>query len=119
MSPRPLRPSFRSVAFACALVALVTAGCKDVTPISQVLDDPLRYKEDKVRIAGKVTSSIGVLTTGIYEVDDGTGKLAVVAREAGVPREGATVGVEGTMRVGFTFGSQSMTVLMEERRFTP
>ncbi len=119
MSLRPIRPSFRFLAFACVLTALGATGCKGVTPISEVLDDPLRYKEDKVRIAGKVTSSFGVLTTGIYEVDDGTGKLAVVAREAGVPREGATVGVEGTMRVGFTFGTQTLTVLMEERRYTP
>ena len=116
---RSPHPSRRFLAFAVALVALAAAGCKDVTPIAQLLDDPSRYKEGKVRIAGKVTSAIGVFGTGIYEVDDGTGKLPVVSRGGGVPREGATVGVEGTMRTGFTLGTQTLTVLMEDRRYTP
>jgi len=111
LPPRPL-------ALACLVVALVAAGCKGTTPIAELLDDPARYKDETVHIAGQVTSAIGVFGTGIYEVDDGTGKLPVIAREGGVPREGAKVAVEGRMRVGFTIGTQTLTVLLEERRTT-
>lgn len=119
MSVLPIRLPLRLLALACLVLALAAAGCKGTTPISQLLDDPARYKDKTVRIAGQVTSSIGVFGTGIYEVDDGTGKLPVVAREGGVPREGAKVGVEGKMRPGFTIGTQTLTVLLEERRSTP
>ncbi len=119
MTARPSSPSFRTLALASALIALAAIGCKDITPIKQVLDDPSRYRDQTVRIAGTVTSAIGVFGTGIYEVDDGTGKLPVVAKEGGVPREGAKVGVEGKMRPGFTIGTQTLTVLMEDRRYTP
>lgn len=119
MSVPSIRLPLRLFASACLVVALAATGCKGVTPIAEVLDDPARYKDDKVRIAGQVTSAIGVFGTGIYEVQDATGKLPVVAREGGVPREGAKIGVEGKMRVGFTIGTQNLTVLLEERRYTP
>ena len=118
MSDRPIRPSFRNLAVVGLFLAVLAAGCDSVTPIKDVLADPAKYEEQKVRIAGKVTSAIAVMGSGLYEVDDGTGKLAVVAKGGGVPREGATVGVEGTMRTGFTIGTQSLTVLLEERRST-
>jgi RecJ-like exonuclease len=118
MTVPTIRLSLRPLALACLVVALVAGGCKGTTPISELLDDPARYTDETVRVAGKVTSAIGVFGTGIYEIDDGTGKLPVVAREGGVPREGAEVAVEGRMRVGFTIGTQTLTVLLEERRST-
>jgi hypothetical protein len=36
-----------------------------------------------------------------------------------VPREGAKVGVEGTVQSGYTIGSESLTVLIESKRYTP
>lgn len=54
-------------------------------------------------MVGKVVRSYSVLGHGAYEVDDGTGTLWVVAK-SGVPREGARVGVKGTIRVGFNLG---------------
>lgn len=118
MTVRSIRLPLRLFALACLVLALAATGCKGTTPISQLLDDPARFKDVTVRVAGTVTSAIGVFGTGIYEVDDGTGKLPVVAREGGVPREGATVAVEGKMRPGFTIGTQTLTVLLEERRTT-
>jgi len=118
VSDRPIRPSFRSFAFVGLFLALLAAGCDKVTPIAEVLADPTKYEEKTVRIAGKVTSAIAVMGTGLYEVEDGTGKLAVVAKGGGVPREGTLVGVEGTMRTGFTIGTQSLTVMLEDRRST-
>jgi hypothetical protein len=105
---------------ALVLVALIAvAGCKGATPIKEILDDPARFGTEKVRIEGNVTESVGLLGSGIYEVDDGTGKIAVVSKGGGVPRQGARVGVEGTVKPAFTIGSQSLTVLMEGRRIAP
>lgn len=110
------RAALSGLGLLLVLVAGLAAGCKGTTPIRDILDDPGRYADKTVRIAGDVTSAVGVFGTGIYEVDDGTGKLAVVAKGGGVPREGARVGVEGRIRPGFTIGTQTLTVMIEEQR---
>ena len=94
------------------------AGCKGATPIRKLLDDPSHYDGLEVRIAGTVTKSIGVLGTGAYQVDDGTGKLFVVSKDGGAPREGAKVGVRGTFRSAFTLGTETAAVLQEIDRVT-
>jgi hypothetical protein len=101
---------------AAALLAL--PGCKGATPIKTLLDDPSHYEGQTVQIAGDVTRSIGVLHTGVYQVDDGTGKLYVVSKDGGAPREGAKVGVKGVFRSAFTLGTETAAVLMEEERVT-
>ena len=100
-------------------VAGLAAGCKGTTPIKELLDDPARFGTETVRIQGEVKESVGVLGTGVYELDDGTGTIPVVTRSGGVPRQGAKVGVEGTVRPAFTLGSKTLTVFMEEKRVTP
>lgn len=113
----PRRSPFHVLGLAALLlVGLAGAGCKGTTPIREILDDPSRFADQKVRIAGDVTSAVGVFGTGLYQVDDGTGQLAVVAKGGGVPREGARVAVEGKIRPGFTLGTQTLTVMIEERR---
>jgi hypothetical protein len=103
---------------ALALAALL--GCKsNVTPIKTLLDDPSRFDKQIVRIAGTVGHSAGVLGYGAYQIDDGTGKLTVVTKENGAPREGAKVGVEGEFRSAFTLGTESVAVLIEKQRYTP
>jgi hypothetical protein len=102
------------------LVGVVAlAGCKGVTPIKDLLDDPSRYEGQTVRIAGTVESSVGVLTVGAYKLDDGTGTITVVSKASGVPRQGAKVGVQGKVKAAFTLGSESLTVFLEDKRFTP
>ena len=104
LSTRRLRLPLRLALVLVAMMAV--AGCKGATPIKQILDDPARFGSEKVRIEGNVTESVGLLGSGIYEVDDGTGKIAVVSKDGGgVPRQGARVGVEGTVKPAFTVGS--------------
>ena len=95
------------------------AGCKGATSIKDVLDDPGRFAGKTVRIAGDVKESVGVLGTGVYRVNDGTGTITVITKSGGVPREGAKVGVEGTVQSGYTLGTESLTVLIEDQRYTP
>ena len=102
-----------------ALLLVACAGCKDATPIKDILDDPGRFSGKTVTIAGTVTNAVGVLGVGAYQVKDDTGTIMVVVKTSGVPREGAKVGVEGTVEPGFTVGSQTLTVLKESKRKEP
>ncbi len=106
---------------AAVLAALLAAGCKGekATPIRTLLDDPSRFDHQVVRIAGKVGEAAGALGYGVYRVDDGSGAITVVSQQHGAPRTGATVGVEGEFRSAFTLGTESIAVIMEQKRFTP
>ena len=116
----PPRHAVRSLSprilVAAALVML--SGCQGATPIKTLLDNPGQFNGKTVTIAGKVTTSVGVFGTGAYEVDDGTGKLIVVTKEGGTPREGAQVAVKGTFRSAFTFKTETAAVLLESGRTT-
>ena len=118
--PHALRPRFdaRIVAFVIAL-ALLAAGCKDgAIEIKKLNDDPGRYDGTTVRVAGKVTTAVGLLGYGAFRLDDGTGSVLVVSKK-GAPREGAEVGVEGTFRSVFTFQEQSGAAIEETARYEP
>jgi hypothetical protein len=116
-----MRLAVRLVAVLVAFGALTLTSCKHeiaTTPIKTLLDDPGRFDGQVVRIAGDVSEAMSVLGYGTYQLSDGTGKLRVVTKEGGAPRDGARVGVEGTFRAAFTLGTQSAAVLKETRRFT-
>ena len=81
---------------------LVLSGCEHKT-INQILAEPQRYASRDVGITGNVIRSFSVLGAGAYQVDDGTGKMWVVAKN-NVPREGARVGVKGKIQDGFNLG---------------
>jgi hypothetical protein len=102
-----------------ATAALFFLGCKETTSIKTLLDDPQRFDGKVVRIVGQVQGSVGVLGFGAYQVNDGTGTLYIVSEGGGTPRQGAKVGVEGTFRSAYTLGTQSVAVLVEQRRYTP
>ncbi len=100
-----MRNRLAQYCWACMILAgmvLFLPGCEQKT-IKHLLADPHRYANHEVGVVGKVVRSYSVLGHGAYEVDDGTGTLWVVAK-SGVPREGARVGVKGTIRVGFNLG---------------
>ena len=100
----------------CAL-GLLLAAC-DRTKIGDIKADPGRFQNKEVSIAGKVTGlSVGALSTGFYELDDGTGKIYVISSSRGAPSKDAVVGVKGTVMPTFTFlGRNYATVLRESDR---
>lgn len=87
---------------ALALIAAGLAAC--ATSINHVLADPSRYRNKAVTISGRVEDSFSVADRGAYRVADKSGELWVVS-ERGVPRVGAKVTVEGTVREGFNLGT--------------
>jgi hypothetical protein len=91
---------------------LFLPGCEQKT-ISYILVDPHRYANQEVGVAGRVVTSYAVMGHGAYEVDDGTGALWVISK-AGVPQEGARVGVKGTIRDVFSLGDLGTTLKLPE-----
>ena len=104
-----------------AILSLILAGsifltaCPSRTNIAKILDNPDRYRDKDVAIAGRVTDSYGVpVLGGAYKVDDGTGSLWVINRGGGVPRKGSQVGAKGRIHSGVTFGTRSFGTVLEE-----
>jgi hypothetical protein len=97
------------VAFAAAMLV----GCGSVK-VRQVLNNPSRYQGRDVRFTGEVTRSTGLVVAGVYEIDDGTGKINVLSNRP-IPRKGARVTVKGRMQSGINvLGRNIGTVLQEE-----
>jgi hypothetical protein len=112
------RQSNTLLAFALAFVALVLQGCPQGTTISDINADPGRFRDKEVTITGRVVTSFGALGEGGYEVDDGTGRIAVITTQ-GVPGQGARVRVTGRVNSGVTFAGRSFgTYIRETNRKT-
>jgi hypothetical protein len=95
------------------IATLFATACPQRETISRINADPGRYNHKEVTIAGTVTDSYGLLNMGVYEVDDGTGKLLVVTRR-GIPSRGSKVGAKGHVYNGFSFGGRNLGTVLEE-----
>jgi hypothetical protein len=107
---------FRRITAAAILttVLIFLAGCPNRTTIADISRDPGRFAGKDVTVAGHVSDSFGALGNGIFEVDDGTGRLWVYSQGYGVPNNGTNVAVTGRIEQGFSFGGRSFAVVMKE-----
>ncbi len=95
------------------LGTLFVVGCPNRTRIAQINADPSCFRDRDVAIAGTVTNGYGVLDNGVYEIDDGTGRVWVVTRR-GVPSRGARVGARGRVFTGFNLGGRTFGIVLQE-----
>jgi hypothetical protein len=95
---------------------LCLAGCPQRTSIERINRDPGRYVGKEVAIAGRVVNSFGALGTGVFQVDDGTGRMWVYSQRYGVPGRDARLGVAGYLEQGFSFGGRNFAVVLRESR---
>src|SRR5262245_45840906 len=97
-------------------LGLALVACERVK-IGDINADPGRFMNKEVAVTGTVTQSISALGKGVYQVDDGTGRLWVLSTTRGVPSKGAKVGVKGHIMPTLTFlGINYATVLQENDR---
>ena len=94
--------------------ALILAGCPTRTTIEKINRDPGRYAGKEVTIAGRVTNSFGALGTGVFELEDGTGRMWVFSERYGVPGREAKIAVTGHIEQGFSFGGRSFATILRE-----
>lgn len=110
--PLILRRS-RSLLLGLALVGL--SACAHTVRIRDLLDRPQDFDGRTVEVAGTVTQSAGVLGTGAYEIDDGTGRIYVIAQGQGVPRQGARTKAKGRFEAVFSFLGRTMAAIVQGR----
>ena len=92
---------------------LFLTACPEQETISKINADPGRYRNKEVGIVGRVTDSYGVLGTGAYEIDDGTGRIWV-STTRGVPSRGSRVGAKGHVLTGIHVAGRSFGTVLEE-----
>lgn len=110
------RKTFRKLALAVTVVgvSLLLAACPPHKTIADIQRDASRYANKEVAVHGSVVQSFGALGAGMFEVDDGTGRLWVYSEKYGVPSRGVHIGVAGTIVPTFTFGTRSFATVMRE-----
>ena len=96
------------------LALLSSAGCKTYTSIADINRDPSRFADKEITISGQASDSFGVMGQGMFQVDDGTGRIWVISQNFGIPGNGAKVAVTGRVQQGISFGGRNFgTVLMQ------
>ena len=94
--------------------SLSMTGCPPRMRIAEINRDPGRYYNREVTVVGRVTRSYGALGQGVYEIDDGTGRMWVLTEKYGVPGKDAYVGVRGRVYPGLTYEGRTYGMGMRE-----
>jgi hypothetical protein len=97
-----------------ASVILMLAGCPQRTTVAKINGDPGAYFNKEVALVGTVSHSYGFLGNGVYQLNDGTGSIWVLAEGYGVPGDGERVGVAGTVIPTLTFAGKSYATGIRE-----
>jgi len=105
-----------------SLTILIAAGCPEHRTISSLERNPGKYNGKQVTVVGVVKSAYGggipgtPIGGGIYEIDDGTGTIWVIANGS-VPNKGAEIAVSGTYGNAISWGSRNYgTGISEDQR---
>ena len=104
------------LAFLALAMILGLTGCPGTTSIADINKDPGHYAGREITIAGHTTNAFGALGNGVFEVDDGSGKMWVYSPSFGVPSDGTKVAVTGTLQQGFAFGGRSFAVILKQTK---
>ena len=102
------------IAATFALAVLFLAGCPTRTTIADINRDPGHFAGKDVTIAGRVSDSFGALGNGVFQLDDGSGRMWVYSQNYGVPGNGSKASVTGRIEQGFSFGGRSFGVILRE-----
>jgi RecJ-like exonuclease len=95
-------------------ITMLLAACPPRTSIEKLDRNPGRYAGKEVTIAGRVTDSFGALGRGVFQIDDGTGTMWVLAGQYGLPASGAKVAVTGHVEQGFSLAGRNFATILRE-----
>ena len=104
------------VAFAITLVVgiLLLAGCPTRTSIANINRDPGHFAGREVTIAGHVSEAFGALGNGVFQIDDGSGRMWVYSQNFGVPGNSGKTTVTGRVEQGFSLAGRSYGVILRQ-----
>ncbi|HEY1802671.1 MAG TPA: OB-fold nucleic acid binding domain-containing protein [Terriglobales bacterium] len=98
-----------------AVVVMLTA-CPAREDIARVNHDPGRFAGREITLAGRVSNSFGAMGNGVFEIEDGTGKMWVFTDRFGIPGRDARVAVTGRIEQGFSFHGHNYALVLRETR---
>lgn len=99
-----------------AVLSLALTGCPERKRIGEIQSDPGRFMDKEVTVVGRVVRSYGAGPVGIYEIDDGTGRLWIATEKYGVPSKDAYIGVTGRIIPGVTWSGRNYGTGMQETK---
>ena len=110
---RPTRAIFALL----AATLVLQAACAGLlaTKIGDIKKNPEKFANQVVTVSGTVDESHNLVLVHYYTVNDGSGTIAVVTKDA-LPKEGAKVVAKGTVNQAFKLGDASFLVIVEEPR---
>jgi hypothetical protein len=95
------------------IAAALLCGLAHAASVKDILADPRAYVEQSVTIRGQVTGVLSLFVFKYFTVSDGTGAINVIT-DRPLPRKGLTVTVTGRVVEVFSFGPQTLLVLVED-----
>lgn len=97
------------------VIFLIVVSCAASVSISEIKNKPERFHDKKVTLAGTVdeTLTLPILGVGVYQLNDGSGKIWVKPKEA-VPEKGDRVYVKGVIKVGLAISGRSFGLILIE-----
>jgi hypothetical protein len=104
------------LAAALSLVILLVVGCPTHASIADITRDPAHYAGKDITITGQASDGFGGLGNGIFQVDDGTGRIWVLSQNYGLPANGAKVSVTGQVQQGISFGGRNFGVILRQTK---
>jgi hypothetical protein len=99
-----------------SLASLCLMGCPERTSIAGIRHYSAHFAGREVTIAGRVVNSFGAMGQGVFEVDDGSGRMWVFSDRWGIPGRDAGIAVTGRLEEGFSFGGRNFAMILQETR---
>jgi hypothetical protein len=107
----------RVLAVSLLLVAVaLLAGCPRRESIARIDQTPGRFVGREISVAGHVVNSFGAMGAGVFQLDDGTGRIWVFSENFGLPGRDAKLAVTGRIEEGFSFGGKHYAMILRETR---
>ncbi len=104
----------QTAGFLAALAAVLFLTACGAVKIARINADPSRFRNRTVEVRGTVVTSVGLLGTGGYQIEDDTGKIYVVST-TGVPSKGSRVTVTGRVIGGAEILGQPVATAIREQ----
>ncbi len=101
----------------CLILFFLFLYCVATVRVADIKNSPNRFHDKKVTISGTVdeTITLPILGVGVYQLNDGTGKIWVKPTEL-TPAKGDRVMVTGTVKVGLTISGRSFGLILIESK---
>lgn len=112
--------SLRIASAAGVVLIIVTTffltACPPSPSIAEVERNPGKYSGKEIVVHGHVDETFGLLGTGAYRLNDGTGTIWIMSQGFGVPGRGANVHVAGTLIQGASLGGRNLGMALRQTR---